>query len=101
LADFNKVIKLDPNLSCGYQGRGIAYLNNDNPAAAIADFNRTLQLDPSMVSAYLNRGLALLLQSKDTEAQQDFTRTLELKPTLKSELEARVNLAKELRARKP
>ncbi len=49
----------------------------------------------------MNRGLALLLLGKDVEARKDFDQCLSLKPDLSSELEARIQLAKELREAKP
>jgi hypothetical protein len=45
--------------------------------------------------------LALLLQDKDLEAQKDFEQCLLLKAYLKAELEKRIELAKELRGKKP
>ena len=66
---------------------------------SISDFTRAIELDPDLAFAYANRGLALLLQGKDSEAQKDFERCFELKPELKSELDGRIQKAKQLRKR--
>jgi len=68
---------------------------------AIADFGHALELDPKLATAYVNRGLAWLLLDKDGEAQKDFEQCLLLKPDFRAELEKRIELAKELRSKKP
>jgi len=68
---------------------------------AILDFSRALKLNSKITVAYMNRGLALLLLGKDVEAQEDFDQCLSLRPELRSDLDNRIKLAKELREAKP
>ena len=69
--------------------------------SAILDFGRALELNSKIAVAYMNRGLALLLLGRDVEAQQDFDQCLLLRPDLRSDLDSRIQLAKELREAKP
>ena len=87
-------------MAWAYQGRGIARTALNDLEAAMVDFSRALELDPKLLNAYLNRGLVLLLQGKDSEAAKDFARVLTLKPESKTELERRIELAKNLRSNK-
>jgi tetratricopeptide (TPR) repeat protein len=76
-------------------------MHKGDPERAIIDFDRALELDPKLAVAYTNRGLAWLLQGKDDKAQKDFEQCLLIKPDLKAELEKRIELAKEVRSKKP
>ncbi len=101
IAEFDRAIELNPKMAWAYQGRGTARMAKGDFEPAIVDFSRALELNSKIAVAYMNRGLALLLSGKDVEARKDFDQCLSLKPDLSSELEARIQLAKELREAKP
>jgi len=86
-------------MGLAYQGRGTAWLSKASIDEAIADFTRALERDPTIAWAYFNRGLALLVKGKDRQAEEDFAKCLALKPELKSDLEHRAELAREIRGR--
>jgi tetratricopeptide (TPR) repeat protein len=64
---------------------------------AIADFNRTIELDPHIAWAYFNRGIAKVYLGEESEAKKDFDECLRLKPELKTQLDPRIDLARQLR----
>jgi lipoprotein NlpI len=64
---------------------------------AIADFTRAIELDPQLTWAYYNRGLAFVYTGNEGEAQKDFDECLRLRPELKAQLDAKIDLARELR----
>jgi tetratricopeptide (TPR) repeat protein len=68
---------------------------------ALDDYNHALQIKEELPNTHMNRGLLLLLKGNDAEAEKDFERCLSLSPGLKSELEKRIALAKEIRAGRP
>src|SRR5271169_4806997 len=56
IADFNKVIELDPKYDKAYNDRGNTYLLKNLPDRAIADFDKAITLNPKNAHAYFNRG---------------------------------------------
>ena len=58
IADFTKVIELDPNHQWAYVSRGSAKNKTGDYQSAIDDFNRALELDPKDQEAYNNRGFS-------------------------------------------
>ena len=72
IADFTKVIELDPKAANAYNHRGIAYGNKGELDRAIADFDRAIQLDPLLKNAYNNRGLAFSQKGDEARARADF-----------------------------
>ena len=64
---------------------------------AIADFSRAIELDPQLSWAYYNRGLAFVYTGNESDAQKDFGECLKLRPDLKAQLDAKIDLARELR----
>jgi tetratricopeptide (TPR) repeat protein len=51
LAEFDRVVKENPNLADAYYYRGLVYLNLNKTAEAKADFQKLLQLDPNSPNA--------------------------------------------------
>ena len=45
LADFDALVKLNPELSAGYNSRGWVYLKTGRVREALADFDRALSLE--------------------------------------------------------
>jgi len=73
LADFSKVIELNPLLVNAYNNRGVVYLSQGKYKEALADINRAIQLDPSDFDAYIVRAN---IEEKNKEfdmATKDFT----------------------------
>jgi tetratricopeptide (TPR) repeat protein len=64
---------------------------------AIEDFNHALELNPKLAWSYCNRGLVKVLMGNESEAQKDFGECLRLKPELKTELDQKIDLARDLR----
>ena len=97
VADFERAVKLAPEMAWAYQGRGTAFMYQGKMAEAIADFNRAIELDPEIAWAYFNRGLAKVYIGQEAEAQKDFDECLRLRPDVKAQLEPRIVLARQLR----
>ena len=47
IADYNRVIELDPKFAVAYNNRGNAELEKGNLDAATADFDHAIELDPN------------------------------------------------------
>ena len=47
IADFDRVIELNPKYADAYFGRGLANENLENYKDAVADFDRAIKLEPS------------------------------------------------------
>ena len=60
-------------------------------------FNRVVEFDPQIPWAYFNRGLAKVYLGRDKEAQTDFDECLRMRPEIKADLDARIDLARQLR----
>jgi tetratricopeptide (TPR) repeat protein len=84
-------------MAWAYQGRGTALMQTGKMDRAIADFTRAIELDPQLTWAYYNRGLAFVYTGNEGEAQKDFDECLRLRPELKAQLDAKIDLARELR----
>ena len=61
---FDIVIRVLPNFSEAYHGRGLAFYHNEQEAPALEDFNKAIELKPDYADAYRNRGV-LYLNSGD------------------------------------
>lgn len=97
IEDFNRAIELQPTLVSAHQGRGTCFMKQGQFDLAVRDFTQTIELDPGIAEAYANRGLALIVLGKEREALTDFEKCLELDPKLKNTLEARIQVARDLR----
>ncbi len=84
IADFTKVIQLDPEGADAYNHRGSAYGNKDDFVRAIADFDTAIQLNPVLRNVYNNRGLAFSRIGDEARAQADFEKEKQLYPHEKS-----------------
>jgi tetratricopeptide (TPR) repeat protein len=80
IADFDQVIRLDPEDALGYYHRGLAWLAKKEYDPAIADFDRVIALSPGRRGAYLNRGLAWAAKKDYDKAITDFDTVLKLDP---------------------
>lgn len=57
IADFTKIIELEPNNSYAYDKRGICKKNSQDYAGALKDYNKAIELDDQSAAAYSNRGV--------------------------------------------
>ena len=58
IANYNKVIELNPNDAATYNNRGNAKHKLGDYRGAIADYNKVLKLNPNNADAYNNKGFA-------------------------------------------
>src|SRR5262249_25776683 len=54
IADYNEVIRIDPDYADAFYGRGNAWSKKFNDARAIADWNHAIRLDPNHAAALNN-----------------------------------------------
>ena len=59
LADFDRAIRLNPELGLAYSCRAMIKMNRRDGAAALADFSRAIELHSTNPNDYYNRGLLL------------------------------------------
>jgi tetratricopeptide (TPR) repeat protein len=56
IADYDKVIRLDPKSAAAYNNRGIVYQDKRQYDKAFSDYDEAIRLDPKYAAAYVNRG---------------------------------------------
>jgi tetratricopeptide (TPR) repeat protein len=78
IADYTRVLELEPNNEKVLRERGYLYSVTDNPAAAVADFEAVLKLNPDDAQIYYWLGRAHAKTNAD-QALADFTKYLALK----------------------
>lgn len=95
LAEFNKVIELEPTNELAYLGRATIYLGQKEWNSALDNFNQAIKFDPKLALAYFGRGVVrlqvegrdsgvadlkvaaqLFQEQKDTEGYQQVTSIL-------------------------
>jgi len=79
-ADYDELIKLDPNNPNAYYERGDFYYEIDEYSKAIDDYSRAIQLNPNYTSAYFNRAYAYGEIGDYDKAIADYSKTIELDP---------------------
>jgi tetratricopeptide (TPR) repeat protein len=72
MADFNEVIRLDPEGTGGYHGRGLCYNAKGDYDRAIADFNESIRRSPNNRTNYESRGETYLNKGDYDKAIADF-----------------------------
>jgi len=90
LADFDRVVEVDPNYAEYRFDRGNARYKSGDPAAAIADYEQAMTLTPPFPELFYNRGEARLALGDADGALADYRYVLDLEP---NHLEARVSVA--------
>ena len=80
IADFNKAISINPNISEVYNNRGNARNDKGDLDGAIADFNTAISIDPTLASAYAGRSFAYKAQGDQVKANADLKKAQELDP---------------------
>jgi tetratricopeptide (TPR) repeat protein len=80
IADFEKVISLDPQEMYAYRGRAGAYSLTNRMSQAIADYTTAIKMKPNNADSYYLRGSAYDLMGKKAEAIADMRKSLSLNP---------------------
>lgn len=80
ISNYSSALKLDPDNTYAYNGRGLAYTYNNQLDLAIQDFNKAIQLDPNYSIAYVNRGYVFSQHNQLDFAIADYTKAISLDP---------------------
>ena len=78
IADYTKVIEIDPNDATAYHERGFAKLQLKDNRGAIADYTKAIEIDPNDAIAYNGRGLAKLVLGQLDDGCLDLSKAGEL-----------------------
>jgi tetratricopeptide (TPR) repeat protein len=78
--DFNRAIKIDPQLAGGYLGRANTLNTMGRYEESIEDYDTVLEIDPKLANAYINRGSAYSHLGEYEKAITDYEKGLELDP---------------------
>jgi tetratricopeptide (TPR) repeat protein len=78
LADFNKLIELNPSDANSYYNRGDVKSNLGDDTGAMADYNKSIALDPDDSMVYNNRGWSKYKLKRYSEAIVDLDKAIEL-----------------------
>ncbi len=78
IADFTKVIVLNPNVPEVYYNRAIAYTKVGNLVQAIEDFTKVIELNPNNPAGYHNRAVCLYHLKEYDRAWGDVRKAEEL-----------------------
>jgi tetratricopeptide (TPR) repeat protein len=78
IADFTKVIQLNPSVPEVYYNRAIAYTKLGNMTEAIADFTKVIELNPTNPAGYHNRAVCYYHLKEYTKAWGDVHKAEEL-----------------------
>jgi len=82
IADFDRVIELQPDSAMGYVSRGNAYALKGDADYAISNYDRAIELQPNHTYIYLSRGSSYVLKRDYDRAIADYDRAIELQPDL-------------------
>ncbi len=82
LEDFNRAIKIKPDVAAGYLGRANTLNVMGRYEEAIEDYNTALEITPDLANAYVNRGSAHSHLGEYEKAIADYEKGLELDPEI-------------------
>ena len=82
LEDFNRAIKIKPEVAAGYLGRANTLNIMGRYEEAIEDYDTALEITPDLANAYINRGSAYSHLGKYEKAIADYEKGLELEPDI-------------------
>jgi tetratricopeptide (TPR) repeat protein len=82
LEDFNRAIKIKPQVAAGYLGRANTLQIMGRYEEAIEDYNKTLEINPKLANAYVNRASAYSHLGQYENAIVDYEKGLELDPKI-------------------
>ena len=79
IADFKRVLAIDPNIEQAHANLGSAYLNNGQYALGLASVNRAIAINPENGQTYFAKAFALKHLNNQTEATETLNKSCELK----------------------
>ncbi|MDD4182544.1 MAG: tetratricopeptide repeat protein [Candidatus Omnitrophica bacterium] len=79
IVEFEKALKIDPNLAEGYYGLGYAYCYKNQCEAAIPYFQKAIELSPNYADAYNAMGYAYSILGKYDDSINYYLKTLKIK----------------------
>ncbi|MFH1226556.1 MAG: tetratricopeptide repeat protein [Planctomycetota bacterium] len=77
---FDEAIRLKPDYSDAYIGRGLTYSLENDPDKSMADFNEAVRLAPKDEDAYFYRGLGYSASGESDPAIADLSKAIRLNP---------------------
>ena len=77
---YNQAIKLDPNSSLAWIGRGDALLSVGRYNESLENYDQAIELDPKSSIAWINRGNALLSVGRYHESLESYDQAIKLDP---------------------
>jgi tetratricopeptide (TPR) repeat protein len=81
MADYDRALKIQPELPEAYVGRGNVRFLLSDPAGAIAEYDRALGMEVSRrYAVLLNRGMAFEARGEFDAAERDYREALRLRP---------------------
>lgn len=80
IADFSRVLKLEPGDAVAANYRGIIWVERHQYQRALKDFNQALHLDPRQYAAWCNRGWLFMQQGHLHQATADFEQAMAINP---------------------
>jgi tetratricopeptide (TPR) repeat protein len=82
IADYDKVIRLDPKYAPAYNNRGIIYQDKREYDKAINSYDEAIRLDPKYAAAYMNRGNAHQDKEDYDKAINSYDEAIRIDPKL-------------------
>ena len=92
IAEFTRVIRIDPRYAMAYNNRGAAYNGKSDWDRAIADFTEAIRLDPNYAAPYRHRAYAYMQKGNYTQARNDVNRALQINPNYQNARELSAEL---------
>ena len=92
IADYTRVIQIDPAYSITYYYRGTAYERREQYNQAIADFSKTVEINPRHGGAFNARARIYLKTDQRVLALRDAERAVSLDPFDENSLDTRAHL---------
>jgi tetratricopeptide (TPR) repeat protein len=80
IAEFSKVIRLNPKHDGAYNNRGVCYTHKGDWDHALADFDNAIHINPEYVEAYNNRGVAYAHKGDWDHALANFNKVIHINP---------------------
>jgi len=77
---YTETIRLKPDFTGGYIGRGLTYCNIGKNQLALNDYNEAIRLDTNYADAYHNRGITYHKLGQHQQAIEDYNKAILLKP---------------------
>jgi tetratricopeptide (TPR) repeat protein len=82
IADYNEVMRLDPEFPLIFFRRGLAFCKSRDYDRAIADFSQSIKLSPLDTQSYTRRGLAYWHKRDYDRAIADHSKAISIDPKL-------------------